>query len=74
MLVTNNGFYMIEYWDGNRTADNGSVDRWNFKPENTIANVSGPFYQPDLQIDVSQVMQEKMQCDRKLEPIQPSRK
>ena len=78
MLVTNDGFYMINYWDGKRTPTNGSVDRWKFHPneratkERGYPGVSGPVYQREFEMDVSHVIQDKMQCDRTLEPVQPS--
>ncbi|MEG0869684.1 MAG: hypothetical protein RSD49_16490 [Hafnia sp.] len=75
MLVTNNGFYLINYWDGRRTPTNGSVDKWTFNPATKDSNpaypgVTGPVYLKDFEMDVSTVIQEKMQCDRKLEPVQ----
>ena len=78
MLVTNEGFYMINYWDGNRTPTNGSVDRWKFHPDEKAAKergypgVSGPVYQREFEMDVSHVIQEKLVCDRAMEPVQPS--
>lgn len=78
MLVTNEGFYMINYWDGNRTPTNGSVDRWKFHPDEKEAKergypgVSGPVYQREFEMDVSHVIQEKLVCDRAMEPVQPS--
>ncbi|WP_313488379.1 hypothetical protein [Pseudescherichia sp.] len=78
MLVTNEGFYMINYWDGNRIPTNGSVDRWKFHPDEKAAKergypgVSGPVYQREFEMDVSHVIQEKIVCDRAMEPVQPS--
>jgi len=78
MLVTNEGFYMIKYWDGNRTPTNGSVDRWKFHPdekatkERGYPGVSGPVYQREFEMDVSHVIQEKIVCNRAMEPVQPS--
>ncbi|MCR4457171.1 MULTISPECIES: T6SS immunity protein Tli3 family protein [Pseudescherichia] len=78
MLVTNEGFYMINYWDGNRTPTNGSVDRWKFHPdekatkERGYPGVSGPVYQREFEMDVSHVIQEKIVCNRAMEPVQPS--
>ncbi|MBV8041523.1 MAG: hypothetical protein JO226_02620 [Pluralibacter sp.] len=76
MLVTNNGFYLIEYWDGNRVSTNGSVDKWTFDPDeestklNGYPGVTGPEYQKEFNMDVSHVMQEEMQCNRTLGPRQ----
>ena len=75
MLVTDDGFYLIDYWDGGRKPTNGSVDKWNFNPDAKDSNpvhpgVTGPVYLKYFEIDVSHVIQEKMQCDRKLEPVQ----
>jgi len=78
MLVTNEGFYMINYWDGNRTPTNGSVDRWKFHPdekatkERGYPGVSGPVYQREFEMDISHVIQEKIVCNRAMEPVQPS--
>ncbi|WP_342753961.1 hypothetical protein AAGQ96_15135 [Pantoea sp. MBD-2R] len=75
MLVTDEGFYLINYWNGRRTPTNGSVDKWTFNPATKDSNpaypgVTGPVYLKDFEMDVSKVIQEKMQCDRKLEPVQ----
>jgi hypothetical protein len=74
MLVTNDGFYMIAYWDGRRSSTNGSVDKWTFNPATKNSNlaypgVTGPVYLKDFEMDVSTVIQERMQCNRKLEPV-----
>ncbi|MEB6222572.1 hypothetical protein [Pantoea anthophila] len=74
MLVTDQGFYLIKYWYGRRTSSNGSVDKWTFNPVTKNSNsaypgVTGPVYLKDFEMDVSKVIQEKMQCDRKLEPV-----
>ncbi len=73
MLVTDDGFYMINYWDGRRTPTNGSVDKWTFNPATKDSNlaypgVTGPVYFKEFDMDVSSVIQETMQCDRTLEP------
>ena len=76
MLVTNEGFYMIKYWFGERAPDNGMVDKWTFQPDKEAAEkygypgVVGPEYQKQFDMDVSGVIQEKMQCNRSLEPVQ----
>ncbi|TPD94077.1 hypothetical protein FJP68_10880 [Pantoea vagans] len=76
MLVTNDGFYMIKFWYGNRSLMNGVVDRWIFSPATKTSNsaypgVTGPEYQKGLPMDdISKVKQIQMQCDRKLEPKQ----
>lgn len=73
MLVTDDGFYMINYWDGRRTPTNGSVDKWTFNPATKDSNpaypgVTGPVYFKEFDMDVSNVIQETIQCDRTLEP------
>jgi len=73
MLVTDDGFYMINYWDGRRIPTNGSVDKWIFNPATKDSNpaypgVTGPVYFSEFDMDVSSVIQEIMQCDRTLEP------
>ena len=75
MLVYDDGFYMIYYWDGIRDAGSASVDRWKFhiNEESTRLNgypgVTGPKYQKSLPMDdISGVKQTVMQCDRALEP------
>jgi len=79
MLVTNEGFYMIKYWFGRRSPINGIVNRWNFQPDEKAAKkygypgVTGPEYQKKFDMDVSRVIQEEMQCDRALEPVQKLR-
>ncbi|MFP1843944.1 T6SS immunity protein Tli3 family protein, partial [Lonsdalea quercina] len=75
MLVTNDGFYLINYWDGNRAPTNGSVDKWTFNPATKDSNpaypgVTGPTHLKDFEMDVSKVLQERIQCDRTLEPVQ----
>lgn len=79
MLVTNEGFYMIKYWFGRRSSTNGVVNRWNFQPDEKAAKkygypgVTGPENQKKFDMDVSRVIQEEMQCDRALEPVQKLR-
>lgn len=73
MLVTNDGFYMIEYRLPKRSPTSAYALKWTFSPPSKISNpaypgVTGPVYQPELSFDVSQISQETMQCDRKLEP------
>ncbi|WP_029686231.1 T6SS immunity protein Tli3 family protein [Tatumella saanichensis] len=73
MLVTDDGFYMIEYDFQERTSINAYALKWTFSPATKKSNpaypgVTGPIYQPEFSFDVSHVFQEKMQCDRKLEP------
>lgn len=77
MLVTNDGFYMIKYWDGHREESSASVDKWRFHPngESTTVNgypgVIGPEYQKELPMDdISKVRQTQMLCDRSKEPAQ----
>ncbi|MDV0597997.1 MULTISPECIES: hypothetical protein [unclassified Enterobacter] len=78
MLVTNDGFYMIEFPDGERVAEDGYVLKWTFSPASKLANpaypgVTGPEYQKGLPMDdISKVKQTHTQCDRKLEPDQQS--
>lgn len=75
MLVTNDGFYLIEFSGVERIVGDGYVLKWTFSPATNIANlaypgVTGPEYQKELPIDdISNVQQIKMQCDRKLEPV-----
>nr|WP_154324520.1 hypothetical protein [Pantoea sp. 201603H] len=74
MLVTNDGFYMIEFSGGERVMEDGYVLKWTFSPVTKLANpaypgATGPEYQKELPInDISKVRQTYMQCDRKLEP------
>jgi len=76
MLVTNDGFYMIEYAFPERTPTGAYALKWTFHPneESTkkygYPGASGPVYQPELSFDVSSTIQETMQCDRRLEPVQ----
>lgn len=76
MLVTNEGFYMIEYHFSERTPTSAYALKWTFDPDeestrlNGYPGVTGPVHQPQLSIDVSQTTQETMQCDRRLEPHQ----
>lgn len=78
MLVTDDGFYMIEFPDGERVAEDGYVLKWTFSPASKLANpaypgVTGPEYQKGLPMDdISKVKQTHTQCDRKLEPDQQS--
>ncbi|WBG91918.1 hypothetical protein N5580_05070 [Pantoea piersonii] len=79
MVVTDDGFYMIEYSLPDRAPYAAHADKWTFKPsKETIYShghiypgVTGPEYQPQLDFDVSHVVQSKMKCDRRLEPVQP---
>ena len=76
MLVTDDGFYMIEYDFEERTPTSAYALKWTFSPATKKSNpaypgVTGPIYQPELYFDVSQVLQGNMQCDRKLEPKNP---
>lgn len=72
MLVTNDGFYMIEFSDGERVAEDGYVLKWTFSPPSKRANpaypgVTGPEYNKGLPMDdISKVKQVYTQCDRKL--------
>ncbi|WP_026744341.1 T6SS immunity protein Tli3 family protein [Lonsdalea quercina] len=77
MLVTNEGFYMIEYSFGERSEDTAYVLKWTFDPDeestrlNGYPGVTGPKYQKELPMDdISKVKQTRMQCDRILEPVQ----
>ena len=77
MLVTDDGFYLIEFSGDERVAEDGTTWRWVFDPDeestklNGYPGVIGPKYQEKLPMDdISNVKQIKMQCDRNLEPIQ----
>lgn len=77
MLVTDDGFYLIEFSGDERVAEDGTTWRWGFDPDeestklNGYPGVTGPKYQEKLPMDdISNVKQIKMQCDRNLEPIQ----
>lgn len=75
MLVMDEGFYLIVYHSSKRSPTNAYALKWTFYPNEESAKkigypgVAGPVYQPELSIDVSQILQEKMQCDRRLEPV-----
>ena len=75
MLVMDEGFYLIVYHSSKRSPTNAYALKWTFYPNEESAKkigypgVTGPVYQPELSIDVSQILQEKMQCDRRLEPV-----
>ena len=76
MLVTNDGFYMIEYAFKERNSSDAYALKWTFEPDGVTENSfypggMGPVHYPTLSIDVSQTIQETMQCDRRLEPVQP---
>ncbi|MEZ0583991.1 hypothetical protein ACA373_13565 [Erwinia sp. STN24] len=79
MLVTNEGFYMIKYTFPERSSTGAYALKWTFYPDEEATNNSfypgatGPVHQPTLSIDVSQTIQETMQCDRRLEPVQNKR-
>ena len=76
MLVTNEGFYMIEYNSSKRSPSGAYALKWTFFPneESTkklgYPGATGPVYQPELSIDVSRTFQDKVQCNHQLEPIQ----
>ena len=78
MLVTDEGFYLIEFSDGERVAEDGYVLKWTFSPATKFANpaypgVTGPVYQKGLPMDdISKVKQVNIQCDLELEPEQQS--
>lgn len=79
MLVTNDGFYMIDFKGVEKLQEDGTTWRWIFDPDeestklNGYPGVIGPKYQEKLPTDdISKVKQIKMQCDRTLEPGQPS--
>jgi len=59
LIVTDSGFYTIYYWDDVREENNGYVDKWNFRPQNKIAGVSGPFGQGTGWIDNKNVFRNK---------------
>ncbi|TBL98078.1 hypothetical protein EYY90_00735 [Hafnia alvei] len=59
IIVTDNGFYTLYYWNGVRQKNNGYVDKWNFRPQNKIAGVSGPFEQGTGWIDNENVFRNK---------------
>ncbi|WP_313570934.1 T6SS immunity protein Tli3 family protein [Pantoea piersonii] len=78
MVVTNDGFYMIKYIYPGRTPYGVNVWKWTFNPSketidsngHAYPGVTGPEYPPNLRLDLSQVIQDKMKCDRQLEPGQ----
>ncbi|MDA8505368.1 hypothetical protein NNO02_23390, partial [Citrobacter sp. Awk 2] len=78
MLVTDEGFYLIEFSGDERIAEDGYVLKWTFSPATKLANpaypgVTGPEYQEKLPMDdISKVKQVHMQCDRELKPKQQS--
>ena len=81
MLVTNEGFYMIEFNGKERFAESAATWKWTFDPdpESTekfgYPGATGPKFQRDLPMnDISNVSQVRMQCNRNLEPEQPLRK
>ena len=72
MLVTDDGFYMIEYKLAKHSPTSAYALKWTFIPATKTSHpaypgVTGPVYQPELSFDVSQVPQESMQCNRKPE-------
>lgn len=78
MLVTDDGFYLIEFSGDERIAEDGYVLKWTFSPATKFANpaypgVTGPEYQKGLPMDdISKVKQVHMQCERELKPEQQS--
>lgn len=74
MLVTDDGFYMIEYAFSERNPTDAYALKWTFNPsdsaiENTAyPGVTGPEHHPTLSFDVSHSIQDMMQCDRRMEP------
>jgi len=81
MLVTNEGFYMIEFNGKERFAESAATWKWTFDPdpESTekfgYPGATGPKFQRDLPMnDISNVSQVRMQCNRNLEPQQSLRK
>ncbi|WP_313488377.1 hypothetical protein [Pseudescherichia sp.] len=81
MLVTNEGFYMIEFNGKERFAESAATWKWTFDPdpESTekfgYPGATGPKFQRDLPMnDISNVSQVRMQCNRNLEPEEPLRK
>lgn len=78
MLVTDKEFYLIEFSDDERIAEDGYVLKWTFSPATVLAHpaypgVTGPEYQKGLPIDdISKVKQVRMQCNRELVPEQQS--
>ncbi|KMK12273.1 hypothetical protein ABW09_24540 [Pluralibacter gergoviae] len=74
MLVTDDGFYMIEFSGSERADEDGYVLKWTFSPALLTANpaypgVTGPVYQNWLPVDdISKVKQIHLQCNRELEP------
>ncbi|MNC04963.1 hypothetical protein D3C75_524180 [compost metagenome] len=73
MLVTDEGFYMIEYKLPKHSPTSAYALKWTFSPATKTSNpaypgVTGPVYQPVLSFDISNVSQEIMQCNRNLEP------
>lgn len=81
MIVTNEGFYMIEFNGKERFAEDAATWKWTFDsdPESTekfgYPGATGPKFQRELPMnDISNVSQVRMQCSRNLEPEQPLRK
>lgn len=77
MLVTNDGFYMIDFKGKERYEYRSSTWKWTFDPdeESTAKNgypgATGPVYQKKLPSDdISKVKQTKIVCDKNLEPLQ----
>jgi len=75
MLVTDDGFYMIQFSGDERIAEDETTWRWIFDPDedstklNGYPGVTGPKYQEKLPMnDISKVKQIKMQCNETLEP------
>ena len=81
MLVTNEGFYMIEFTGKERFAEGAVTWKWTFDPDPEATEkfgypgATGPKFQRELPMnDISNVSQVRMQCNRNLEPEQPLRK
>ncbi|KNC05565.1 hypothetical protein AC790_21270 [Pantoea sp. RIT-PI-b] len=81
MLVTNQGFYMIDFKGHERYQEDGRTWKWIFDPDeeaskrNGYPGATGPVYQKELPMDdISKVKQMRLVCDKNLEPVQPLRK
>ena len=76
MLVNESGFYMIDFKSKDRYEEDATPWKWIFDPDersthkNGYPGVTGPEYHKDLpRDDVSGVKQDRMKCDRTLEPV-----
>ncbi|WP_277978486.1 T6SS immunity protein Tli3 family protein [Pantoea endophytica] len=77
MLVTNDGFYMIDFKGHERYEEEARTWKWTFYPDeystkqNGYPGVTGPVYQKHLPLDdISKVEQIRLTCDKALVPVQ----